>query len=229
MTTKPIRTGVAIAALLVATMTAQAADLPRPGYKAPAYRAPGFSWTGFYIGLNAGYGWGNASFSDPLLGSFSTQGKGFQGGGTAGYNLQTGSWVWGIEGDIDYSAIKGSDTIFCPTPGCEFRNNWLVTGRGRIGYAGWGDWMPYFTAGAAYGDLKITVPTGGTTNSSTSSKLGWTAGAGVEYAFMGAWSAKAEYLYVDLGSFTCPAATCGPDSKIKMPLNIARFGVNYRF
>src|ERR1019366_3049685 len=93
MKTKSIQTGVAIAALLIATIAAQAADLRQPSYKAPAYSAPGFNWSGFYIGLNAGYGWGNASFSDPAFANFSTPAKGFLGGGTAGYNFQTGSWV----------------------------------------------------------------------------------------------------------------------------------------
>ena len=67
MMTKTIRTGIAVAALLIAPIAAQAADFPQPRYKAPAYSAPGFSWTGFYVGLNAGYGWGNASFSDPAM------------------------------------------------------------------------------------------------------------------------------------------------------------------
>ena len=74
--------------------------------------------------------------------------------------------------------------------------------------------------------MKFTNPGGG---SESKTRLGWTIGAGVEYAFMGAWSVKAEYLYVNLGTFTCSPTTCGPDSTIKMPLNIARLGVNYRF
>jgi len=62
-------------------------------------------------------------------------------------------------------------------------------------------------------------------------KAGWTAGAGVEYAFMGNWSAKLEYLYVDLGSATCGMATCGfpADESINFKANLVRAGLNYRF
>jgi len=216
--------GVFIAA--VTTTAALAADLSRPSYKAPVYVAPGFSWSGFYVGINAGYGWGNVSFSDPVTGNFTDKATGWLAGGTVGYNLQTGSWVWGVEGDIDYSTIKVTDTTVCTAPGCQVRNDWLGTARGRIGYAGWGNWLPYITGGAAIGDMKFTNPSGVSENHT---KLGWTLGAGVEYAFMGAWSVKAEYLYADLGSVSCSSATCGPSSTIKMPLNIARLGVNYRF
>src|SRR5471030_843937 len=115
-----------------------AADLPRPAYKAPfknpIYVAP-FSWTGFYIGINGGYGFGKSSW--PNAGTGLTTGdfdvEGGLVGGTVGYNLQTGAWVWGVEGDIDASWIKGSTpAVFCV--GCETRNDWLATGRGRIGY-----------------------------------------------------------------------------------------------
>jgi outer membrane immunogenic protein len=226
MKCKIIQTGVIAAALLMAPLAAQAADLRSPAYKAPAYSAPGFSWSGFYVGLNGGYGWGDASFSDPVIADFNTRATGWLAGGTLGYNLQTGSWVWGVEGDFDISTVKGTNTTICGGSGCEFSNSWLATARGRIGYAGWSNWLPYFTGGAAYGDFKFTTPGGA---SETTSKLGWTLGAGVEYAFMGSWSVKAEYLYVDLGSFTCSPTTCGPDTQITMPLNIARIGVNYRF
>lgn len=230
MMTRTIRTGIAAAALLIVPIAAQAADLPSPSYKAPAYSAPGYTnWTGFYVGLNGGYSWGNALISDPTFGSFGTRATGWLGGGTVGYNLQTGSWVWGVEGDIDYNTTKGTNTTDCNASGCEFRNSWLGTGRGRIGYA-FDRFLVYGTGGAAYGDLKFTRPSGGgSTKSESMTKLGWTVGGGVEYALMGAWSVKAEYLYVDLGKFTCSSATCGPNSQITMPLNIARVGVNYRF
>jgi len=226
MMTRTIRTGIAVAALLIAPIAAQAADLRQPSYKAPAYSAPAFSWSGFYVGLNAGYGWGTASGGNSITGEgFNTRATGWLGGATVGYNLQTGSWVWGLEGVIDYSTVKGTSTSNCD--GCEVRNSWLGTARGRIGYA-FDRYLVYGTGGAAYGDLKLTLPGGGS-RSVTDNKLGWTLGAGVEYAFMGAWSVKAEYLYVDLGNFTCPAATCSDAGTYKLPLNIARLGVNYRF
>ena len=132
----------------------------------------------------------------------STSPKGALAGVTLGYNLQTGSWVWGIEGDFDYSWVKGSaiGTGACAAPGCETRNSWLATGRGRIGYAGWDRWLPYFTGGAAYGQVKMT-PAAGAVESKN--RLGWTLGGGVEYAVMSNWTAKLEYLYVDLGTSNC--------------------------
>jgi outer membrane immunogenic protein len=204
-----------------------AADMPRPAYKAPfknpIYVAP-FSWTGFYVGINGGYGWGKSSWSDAfgISGDFNV--KSALVGTTVGYNLQTGSWVWGVEGDIDVSWIKGSTpALFCV--GCETRNDWLATGRGRIGYA-WDRWLPYLTGGAAFGDIKSNIL--GT--SDTKTKIGWTVGAGIEYAFMGEWSVKAEFLYVDLGKATCGTAVCGIDTDVSFKkVNIGKIGVNYRF
>jgi outer membrane immunogenic protein len=213
----------ACAGLLAVAMASPsfAADFPR---KAPMYVAP-FSWTGFYVGINGGYGWGKSSWTDVggSTGDFNV--KGALAGATVGYNLQTGLWVWGLEGDVDASWIKGTETTVCGLPGCETRNRWLATGRGRIGYA-WDRWLPFITGGAAGGDIKMT-PGGGA--SETKTKIGWTAGAGVEYAFMGPWSVKAEYLYVDLGKATCTAATCGADTDVTFKSNIVRAGINYRF
>ncbi len=199
---------------------ASAADLPRPAYKAPLYVAP-FSWSGFYVGLNAGYGWGKSNWSNALGTTADFDVKGFVGGGTLGYNLQTGVWVFGLEGDFDYSAIKGSAPLCCET-----RNTWLGTGRVRIGYA-WDRWLPFLTGGAAFGNLKMSPLVGGASESKT--KVGWTAGAGVEYAFLGAWSAKLEYLYANLGKSTCSAATCGLPTEVTFKTSIIRLGLNYRF
>lgn len=222
MLTKLSRTGVAVAAVLVAANAANAADLPRGPYKAPAYVAPAYAnWTGFYAGINAGYGFGKSNWDVPAV---SPSPKGFVGGVTLGYNLQTGLWLWGLEGDIDYSAMKG--TADCPGGTCETKNSWLGTARGRIGYAGWNNLLPYITGGAAFGDIKATAPSGA---SATKTKVGWTAGAGLEYAMWSNWSVKAEYLYVDLGKFDC-GLTCGATSdNVSFKANIVRAGVNYRF
>jgi outer membrane immunogenic protein len=194
--------------------------LNRGSYKAPAYVAPAYAnWSGFYVGLNGGYGFGKSSWSGGGVSTGDFDVKGAVAGGTLGYNFQTGTWVWGIEGDIDWSGMKGSSL------GVETKNDWLGTARGRLGYAGWSNWLPYLTGGAAFGDIKGTA--GGA--SVTKTNVGWTAGAGVEYAFLGAWSAKVEYLYADLGKATCPAATCGVDTDIKFKTNLVRLGVNYRF
>ena len=201
-----------------------AADLPR---KAPVYTTPVFSWSGVYVGINGGYGWGTSDWSSAATAG-SPKPKGGLVGGTLGYNVQTGGLVWGLEGDLDYSWIKGTDTGgtgVCAAPGCETRNTYLATGRGRIGFAA-DRWLPYLTGGAALGGLKMSPNNG---LSQTKSKFGWTLGGGVEYAVTGAWSVKAEYLYVDLGRTTCSAATCGIDTDVKFKENIVRTGLNYRF
>jgi outer membrane immunogenic protein len=220
MTFRMLRTGAAFAALMMASIAAHAADLPR-SYKAPAYVAPVYAnWTGFYVGLNAGYGFGK---SDWDFAAVSPSPKGFVGGVTLGYNFQTGLWLWGIEGDIAYSDMKGSADCYLGT--CETKNSWLGTGRGRFGYAGWNNWLPYLTGGAAFGDVKATSSFG----DESKVKIGWTAGAGVEYAMWSNWSVKAEYLYVDLGTFDCGIA-CGPvGDTVSFKANVVRAGVNYRF
>ena len=164
----------ACAGLLAAAVASPsfAADLPRPAYKAPPVYVAPFSWTGFYVGINGGYGWGKSSWTEPLTslstGDFST--KGGLVGGTVGYNLQTGSWVWGLEGDFDFSWMKGTETTICGTPGCETKNTWLATTRGRIGYA-WDRWLPFITGGLAFGDIKAT-PGGGLSERATKTRLG---------------------------------------------------------
>lgn len=206
-----------------------AADLPRPAYKAPVYVAP-FSWSGFYLGINGGYGWGHTDWNT-AAGNISYSTKGGLVGGTIGYNMQTGTWVWGLEGDIDASwmdglSMNGSGTSPCAPPnGCETKNTWFGTARGRIGFA-WDRWMPFITGGAAFGNLKITP---NSLVSADKTKLGWTIGGGVEWAFAGPWSAKLEYLYADLGKVTCEASACNVATDVHFKTNIVRLGVNYRF
>jgi outer membrane immunogenic protein len=215
------------AGLMAASMASPsfAADLSRPVYKAPVYVAPYFSWTGFYVGINGGYGWGKSNWSNAAANTGDFNLKGPLVGGTIGYNLQTGSFVFGLEADADASFIKGSTTTFCGAGGCETRNRWLATGRGRIGYA-WDRFLPYITGGVAAGDVKMTNGIGA---SETKTKIGYAVGAGLEYAFLGPWSAKIEYLYADLGKATCSAATCGLDTDVKFNANLVKVGVNYRF
>lgn len=207
MKSRLIQLGLAIATLFAAPIAASAADLgPAPSYKAPAYVAPSYAtWSGFYVGINGGYGFGTTNVSiDP---------KGFLAGGTIGYNLQTGVWVWGLEGDFDYSAMKDDDA------GTEVKVPWFGTARGRIGYAGWGNLMPYITGGAAFANVKVDAGAG----SDSKTRIGWTLGAGLEYAMWSNWSVKLEYLYADLGK----ASFGGTDVEFKT--SIVRAGLNYRF
>ncbi|MGN6570555.1 MAG: outer membrane protein [Pseudolabrys sp.] len=225
----------AIAGLMAAAWASPslAADLPRPAYKAPVYVAPtAFSWTGFYVGINGGYAWGHSDWNNGVAGNTNFNVKKYQIGGTFGYNWQMGNIVLGLEGDVDASWADGSGTGGaaggpCSGTGCETKNTWLATGRGRVGYA-WDRFLPYITGGAAVGNIKATAQNGGGVDKT---QLGWVAGAGVEWAFYSNWSAKLEYLYADLGHITCDAATCGggADTEVSYKTNMVRVGVNYRF
>ena len=123
--------------------------------------------------------------------------------------------------------IKPTPRPLEPCAGCTFKETWLGTLRGRVGYS-FDRWLPYLTGGLAYGNMYIQGPSGGSENKT---KAGWTLGAGVEYAFLGAWSTKLEYLYVNLGSATCGMATCGlaTNEEVKFSASVVRVGLNYRF
>ncbi len=205
--------------------TAGAADLSRPmPMKAAPYAAPFYNWTGFYLGVNGGGGWGSSTWDS--TGSFDVSGGLV--GGTIGYNWQFGTWVLGLEGDIDWANIKGSTNAGCLLGGgCSSENTWLGTTRGRIGYA-FDRWLPYVTAGAAFGNVDATHP-GATGLSST--QVGWTAGGGVELAVVNNVTAKVEYLHYDLGSFTC-GLNCGNglvNDQVSFSADVVRGGVNLRF
>jgi len=207
---------------LFAAQAAGAADLSlAPLYKAPpAEVTQAYSWTGFYLGANGGGGWGHSWWSGQGTGVGLTGG---QFGGTAGYNLQTGNAVFGAEGDLDWSHLSGtSGSALCT--GCTTSDHWLSTVRGRLGYS-FGRLMPYVTGGLALGDISATAP-GVAGGSSTSA--GWTLGGGIEVALPGNWSAKAEYLHVDLGKFNCTGCGLAADN-VSQNDNIFRAGVNYHF
>jgi outer membrane immunogenic protein len=215
-------------AAALATMTmfgaANAADIARRQelpMKAPAYYAP-YNWTGFYVGINGGGGWGRSEWTNA---SGSTGGFDVSGGlvgGTIGYNWQLGQWVYGLEGDIDWSNIRGSTSSgICAGTSCETKNDWLGTARMRIGYA-FDRFLPYITGGLAVGDVKGSAAGFG---SSTETNTGWTVGGGIEAVLAGPWTAKIEYLYVDLGNASC----CAVPTNVDFHTNIVRGGINYRF
>lgn len=202
---------------------AAAADLPvapAPYYKAPVY-APAYNWSGFYLGINGGGGWGSSTWT--TTGSFDTSGGLF--GGTIGYNYQMNQVVLGVEGDIDWANINGSTSTGCPVASCTTGDNWLGTVRGRLGYAA-DRFMPYITGGAAFGDIKASGP--GLTGTDTTN-AGWTLGGGIEFAIAGHWTAKAEYLYVNLGSVSCGPACGAAVQNVDWHANLGRLGLNYRF
>ena len=195
-------------ATVIAAGSAAAADLPRG--PAPYYYPPPasiYNWAGFYAGLTIGYEFGKVTNSSINPG-------GFAGGGQLGYNWQTGQFVFGAETDIQ---ISGADDTFAPW---KFSNPWFGTLRGRVGYA-MNNILLFGTAGLAYGNFN--AESFGLDENKT--LVGWTAGLGMEVGFTPNWSAKVEYLYMDLGSrfYTLTGTDNG------LQASYLRFGVNYHF
>ncbi len=221
---KVLLTSVGLFAL--GSASASAADIGRrmPA-QAPVYVPPPYNWTGFYVGINGGGAFGHSDLNNV----FGTKGFNVDGGlvgGTFGYNYQIGQAVFGVEGDIDWADIRGSsNTGICAGITCSTKNDWLGTVRGRVGYA-FDRFMPYVTGGGAFGNIKTSIT--GFPGQDTS-KAGWTVGGGLEAAINGPWTAKIEYLYVDLGRDTCGVANCGVSTTNDLHTNVVRAGFNYRF
>lgn len=231
---------------VAAAGSALAADLPQapPPVRAPAayvpVAPPVYNWGGVYVGINGGWGFGSTKWTVGPAGALaSTSGSpsdnGGVVGGTLGVNFQTGAFVFGAEGDWDYSGVStGTTTNVCNVTGtCQTGNNWLATFRGRAGYAA-DRVLFYGTAGGAFANMQTTINGASTTKS----QAGWTAGVGVEVAFTDNITGKIEYLYTDLGTFNgnctsaaCLAVTGGPalPVSIKETQSLIRVGVNYKF
>ena len=235
----------AATALTALTTVASAADLPRR-YAAPApapiaYVPPAFTWTGFYVGANAG-GAVASDIKSRTSNAFGTSSDsvgagGFLVGGTVGYNYQFHpNWVVGVEGDIGYADIQArssSSSAFSASSAKSGLDGYFGTIRGRVGYAV-GQWLFYGTGGWAFADGKSTVTNtsfGGTTTQSASLDLsGYVVGGGVEYAVSQNLSVKAEYLYADFDkkrflTAGAPVTT----TTVNQDTHLLKVGVNYRF
>lgn len=229
-------------ALLSAADVACAADLPvAPAPAAPAMvtAAPVYNWTGFYIGVNVGgtfaHDTDTATFSGgPLAGlsaTGSSNGNGAVAGGQAGFNWQSDAFVFGVEGDFDWSGLRGSDTsgIISQTT----KMPWIATIRGRAG-AAFDRVLVYGTAGAAFVDFSQNISAAGFGSlfNASSVNAGWTAGAGVESAFAQNWTARVEYLFVDTnlslsGNLNLIGGSLSHSGTLDQ--NIIRGGINYKF
>ncbi|MDE2577558.1 MAG: porin family protein [Hyphomicrobiales bacterium] len=220
----------AILAIAAFAGAAQAADLPRRSYApsyAPASVAPVFTWTGFYVGLNAGYGWNSLSGGANQL--FGTP-SGFSGGVTGGFNWQAApNVVVGLEGDWDLTSINNKNNLpFFGFSGQTKVNN-LATVRARAGYAV-DRALLYVTGGLAMGSVTTSVtdlrfPFFG---NESSFRAGFALGAGIEYAFSDHVSAKAEYMFTSLNAKDVFAYS--PDwTRSGHNISQVRVGLNYHF
>jgi outer membrane immunogenic protein len=265
------------ASLFAATMplacgstAAAAADMPMKAAAAPAPAV--YNWTGCYVGANGGGAASSSNFTttvDPGShltpanasivsgdGTGSMNSSNFLGGGQAGCNWQSGTLVYGLEGDLDYFHSKSQfinpfDTLsdgvtpFIVTQ--SLTTDFLATVRPRIGIAADRN-LAYITGGVAFTSASHTqtyadtagpplAPAAGT-GSATGSKFltGWTAGAGWEYAWTDHWTFKAEYLFAMFGTINASGVitdaggeTNPPHGSADLTMQIIRAGVNYKF
>ena len=215
---------IAAAAVALLSTSAFAADAVFASDPVPAAvaQAPAYAWSGAYVGLNAGYGFGKAKDNytdfvdadDSFIGSVT--GNGFIGGVQAGYNWQSGAVIYGVETDLQYSSVKADDE------GDFVKVEWFGSTRGRLGYLPAERLMAYATAGVAYGKMSADPL------DASKTRIGWTVGAGVEYALDNNWSLKTEYLYTDLGKWTAFEWEGGRD-ELSFNFHTIRAGLNYKF
>lgn len=244
---------VATSFAVLSSASAHAADLTeRPYTKAVPYVEPGHSWTGGYIGVNLG----GVITSSPAVNDLAPLGggavvlhipghlssAGVIGGAQIGYNWQFApNWVFGLEADIQGSGQKDGTSATLPTAGglfsmsLESRLNYFGTARARLGLLATPSLLLYATGGLGWGntEFNMTSTLAGASSSAsfTHTNIGWTVGGGVEGKISANWSAKAEYLYLDLGN-TAGSVTLPPviqTGSVDFRDHIVRIGLNYHF
>jgi len=208
----------ATTALVAFAAGAQAADLGSPRMPiAAAVVAPAFSWSGFYLGAHVGYGFGNSRFFNGI--AFPTSVNGPLVGGQIGFNYQINQIVLGAEADLAFAAITGRASNF---PAISHRTNMLGSVRARGGFAV-DRALVYVTGGLGFqGGAVAQDPTA----PQKYTRMGWTVGAGVEYAVTQNWTAKLEYSYYNFGTRTLTAPYAGT---VRSDVHTVKLGVNYLF
>jgi outer membrane immunogenic protein len=215
-----------------------AADLP---VKAPVYRAPvavSHTWTGCYLGGNAGYGWARVNWYDPqfLADTGSNTSNGAVAGGQIGCDYQTGNIVVGVQGMLDWANMDGSHIYSLGSPFYtdHTKVSWFATLTGRIGYAVLPAALIYAKGGAAWvaDTFTETCPAAGCPGEAKSTRSGWTLGGGLEYRFHPNWSVFVEYNYMDFGRRRSTITYVNQTTfnyDIKQEMQTVLVGLNYRF
>ena len=219
---------------LGAWQAASAADLPRSAPPAAAVYTPVSTWTGCYVGGNAGAGWGSGDISTSAgTVSGSSDSARFVGGGQIGCDWQTGAWVFGIRNMLDWADAERSGTIGGSGAfsgySARLENDWLDLLTGRVGFAVQPNWLLYFQGGAAWRKNSLTVwdHTGVEAGSTSRTRTGWTIGVGSEYKFAPNWSVFVEYNHADFGT-TSATTPAGVAFSAKSDVDVVLFGLNWR-
>lgn len=233
MTNMVTRAAVAVLALGALTGAASAADLRRPA-PAPAPQpyagdivSYGFNWSGAYIGVNAGYRWVDDWVRRDVGSNFNLDSSSFAGGLQVGYLFQTGPLVYGLEGDVTFGDNDKSRTL---GGGQTIRTemDWSGSARARIGYAV-DRVLVYGTGGVAFANVDITGASAGV-DTKNETLVGWTVGAGLEYALTNNMSLRGEYLYSDFGTTSVGFPSSGLAAQRQdVNSHLARLGVNFKF
>lgn len=205
-----------------------------------------YSWSGIYVGAQAGYAWGTSPFrnrSDGYLEATDYDPRGFVGGVYAGYNSQlANNVVLGIDADLNAASIKRDGTAYTWSyanggPSGEWFNvnphakmTWNGAVRARVGYA-YDRFLPYVAGGVSFGEYKFDLlrTSGATIFSEKATMTGWNIGAGVEYAATNNLILRAEYRYTDFGSKTFHDLWGVDEAKIRLRTNDIRLGIAYKF
>ena len=198
--------------------------------------ASAYDWSGAYVGLTAGYAWGNYEITASPATNKKQNMQGFLGGGTVGYNMQLDPIVLGLEADLSFADIGGSNATVpqgrpflyrCglgATKGCHSDIDWFGTARVRLGVPV-DSMLPYITGGLAFADVDSGIT--GSAIGVKSIAYGWTVGGGVEAAMSENLTVKAEVLYVNLASLK--QTYLGAEEKFDNDFTVARVGINYKF
>jgi outer membrane immunogenic protein len=231
--------------------SAQSADLPsRVPAAAPSSAAPVFSWTGFYAGGNMGAGWKRtAQFfpgqnylylgsptSDPDEDAGSNVSSAFIGGLQAGYDHQIGSWVFGVQANVEATSMNGVNSWpSIPNENVSSKAKAFGSFTGRVGYAIQPSLLVYAKGGIGlsrvnYSDDDVTVPI---SLKASATHWGWTVGAGLEYALTSNWSTFIEYNHADYGSKNVTMTDAAQQNrwyyKYSNRIDTVMVGLNYRF
>lgn len=240
-----------LSATALGAVSANAADLP---VKAPVYKAPPpvvYNWAGFYVGIEGGYAWGHSNVTDVTgynalspAGDFSYNPSGGVGNIYGGYNFQFDPFVVGVEGEVGYFGLSGSQQ-YPPYVGvrgsddsvAETHPGWYGAITGRVGVF-WDNFLFFAKGGYAITGIKNsytdTNATGTTlvSGTDTSDRNGWTVGGGVDYMFLPNWIARIEYAYYDFGTASHTATSAGGVNYTfdhSLTASVVKGGIAYKF
>jgi outer membrane immunogenic protein len=250
-------TALAVVAIAGGVITASAADLEGVPYTKENFIMPVYNWSGVYVGGNIGYGWGRSSDASGLspggppalfTDSVRSNMNGIVGGGQLGYNSQMRNWLWGLEADFQGTGQSSNHSFTCPAGVCvtgaalpvtnREQLDFFGTVRGRLGLVIAPTVLLYATGGLAYGQVDANTTLTGATRSQNYIP-GYAVGGGIEGVIGGNWTARLEYLYLDLGTVSGTfnstvvagggAGTLASNFSSRITDNIVRVGLNYKF